>query len=328
MTSVTQFAQHLLKLDPQRTPARQCLYNYLKHILDPIEPFTPSVIEDFYRRALTLDYWHQNAKELGTAVRNDLNSYLFQFPVEKDLSWDQIRHADELQVIPIHRESDFLQILERAEKSRLQDGDRLKLIPTGQGHVLSIVLSSVGTLEVKSYPLKSVLSGATLKPLSAVSHLFYNSKLELMPHVKQILEGSLLTVISFSMEEDGVHGVISRGHTFQKFETFIRAHLSDHFDLFNQLKRLERFYVDPQSDPFYREIINQLEQANLNLKNPTPLQLQTAEKILRKGQSALKNAFPGDRLLQLLVTHLDLGLTQAQNGKTKNLPSPTEQIPR
>jgi hypothetical protein len=332
MTSVTQFAQHLLKLDPHRTPARQCLYHYLKHILDPIEPFTPSVIDDFYKRTLNLEYWHQNAKELGHCVRNDLASYLSQFPAEKDLEWELIRHADELQVINIQREKDLSLILQKAEHERLQASDRLRLIPTGQGNILSAVLSSVGTLEVRSYSLKAYISGATLKPLNPVSHLFYNSKLELMPHVKQTLEGSLLTVISFSMEEDGVHGIISRGHTFQKFETFIQARVADHFDLFNQLKKLERFYVDPQSDPFYREtinnFINNLEQANLGMKNSTPLQLQMAEKILRKGQSALKNAFPGDRLLQLLVTHLDLGLAQAKNGKSKTNPRPTEQVPR
>lgn len=333
MTSVTQFAQHLMKLDPHRTPARQCLYNYLKHILDPIEPFTPSVIEDFYKRVLHLDFWHQNSKELGQAVRTDLNSYLHQFPIEKDLGWDSIRHADELQVLSIHREKDFLQILQETENSRLRQGDRLKLISTGMGSILSLVLSQVGTLEVRVYPFKAYISGSSLMPLNPVSHLFYNSKMELMPHVRQTLEGSLLTVVSFSIEDDGVHGIVSRGHCFQKFETFIRSKLSDHFDLFNQLKKMERFYIDPQSDPFYRELVNQLEQANLGMKHPTPLQLQMAEKILRKAQSALKNAFPGDRLLQLLVTHLEIGITQARNqadhGKAKAAKSsPTEQVPR
>ncbi len=317
MTSVTQFAQHLMKLDPHRTPARQCLYNYLKHILDPIEPFTPQVIEDFYKRALHLDFWHQNAKDLGIAVKSDLNSYLNQFPVEKELRWDSIRHADEMQVLTIQQEKDFLKILEASEQSRLHEGDRLRLLPTGSGSILSLVLSQVGTLEARLYPPKAFIQNALLKPLGPVSHLYYNSKLELMPHVRQTIEGSLLTVISFSIEEDGVHGIISRGHAFQKFETFIQSRLADHFDLFNQLKKLERFYVDPQSDPYYRDLINQLEQVNLSMKHPTHLQLQMAEKILRKAQSALKNAFPGDRLLQLLVTHLELGIAQGNNGKTK-----------
>ncbi|NCN40085.1 hypothetical protein GW916_02440 [bacterium] len=328
MTSVTQFAQHLMKLDPHRTPTRQCLYNYLKHILDPIEPFTPSVIEDFYQRCLHLDYWRQNARELGEHVRKDLASYFHQQPEAKDLDWDQIRHADEIQVLSIHKESDFLQILEASENKRLQKGDRLKLMPTGNHSILSMVLSEVGTLEVRVYPFMAFISGAQLSPLGPTSHLFYNSKLELMPHVRQTLEGSLLTVICFSLEEDGIHGVISRGHAFQKFESFIKSKTSDHFDLFSQLKKLERFFIDPQSDPYYREIISALEQSCLRIKAPTPLSLQMGEKNLRKGQSALKNAFPGDRLLKLLVTHLDLGLQQAKYGKTDSKTPPTEQIPR
>ena len=323
MTSVTQFAQHLMKLDPQRTPARQCLFNYLKHILDPIEPFTPSVLDDFYKRALQLEFWHQNSKDLGQSVRNDLNSYLQQYPAEKELDWASIRHADETQVLHITQDKDFLNILTESETLRLQENDRLKIVNMGSGNYMSLVLSAVGTLEVSVFQSKAYISGSNLRPMSPISHLYYNSRLELMPHVKQTLDGSLLTVISFSIEDDGVHGVISRGHAFQKFETFIHGKLSDHFDLFNQLKKIERFYVDPQSDPYYRELINQLEQANLSMKNPTPLQRQMAEKILRKGQSALKNAFPGDRLLQLLITHLDLGLA---HGKANN--SQTEQIPR
>ena len=111
MTSVTQFAQHLMRLDPHRSPARQCLFNYLKHIIDPIEPFTPQVIEDFYNRALHLDFWRQNHKELGQSVKKDLASYFNQEPESKDLDWDHIRHADEIQVLNIHNEKDFLKIL-------------------------------------------------------------------------------------------------------------------------------------------------------------------------------------------------------------------------
>lgn len=324
MTSVTQFAQHLMKLDPHRTPARQCFYNYLKHILDPIEPFTPSVLDDFYKRALQLDFWHQNAKDLGKSIKADLQLYLDQNPAEKDLGWNRVKHADEFQVITIHQERDFFKILELSEKSRLQEADRLKLISMGGQQVLSLVLSQVGAIEVRVYSQKAYISGAQLKPLGPVSQLFYNSRLELMPHVKQTLAGSLLTILSFSAEEDGIHGVVSRGHCFQKFETFIHSKISDHFDLFNQIKKIERFFVDPQSDPYYRDLISQLEKINLGLKHPTPIQLQMAEKILRKAQSALKNAFPGDRLLQLLVTHLDLGIAQAKNGKTNS--SSTEQI--
>lgn len=324
MTSVTQFAQHLMRLDPHRSPARQCLFNYLKHIIDPIEPFTPQVIEDFYNRALHLDFWRQNHKELGQSVKKDLASYFNQEPESKDLDWDHIRHADEIQVLNIHNEKDFLKILAEDENSKLQSGDRLKLIPTGSHQILSMILSEVGTLEVKLYPLIASISGARLKPLGPISHLYYNSKMELMPHVRQTLEGSLLTVISFSLEEDGLHGVVSRGHGFQKFETFIKSKPSDHYDLFNQLKKLERFYINPQSDPYYREIVSALEQSSLRLKTPSPMILQMAEKNLLKGQSALKNAFPGDRLLKLLVTHLDLGLQQAKYGKAKS--HSTEQV--
>lgn len=326
MTSVTQFAQHLMKLDPNRTVARQCLYNYLRHVLDPIEPMTPTVIHDFYSRVLHFEYWIQNANVLGEAVEKDLQSYLNSQPEVRDLEWGKIRHAHQIQTLLIQKEEDFGAILSKFERARIAPEDQVKFIRMSTHETLSLVLSTVGTLEVRVYPHRARVQGSDLEPLAPTSHLFYNSRVELIPHVKQVVEGSLLTLIAFSVEEDGVHGVVSRGHSFQKFETFMTSSANDHFDLFNQIKKIERHFVDPQSDPYYRELVSQLERMNLSLANPTPLQLQNAEKTLRKGQSALKNAFPGDRLLQLLVTHLDYGISQAKNGKAKH--DSSQQIPR
>ncbi len=47
-----------------------------------------------------------------------------------------------------------------------------------------------------------------------------------------------------------------------------------------------------------------------------------AEKLLEKASLALRSAFPNDRLLQLLVTHLDYGIRQAHSQKSVKTRSP------
>jgi hypothetical protein len=180
-----------------------------------------------------------------------------------------------------------------------------------------------GGMEVKLYPAKALIWGARLRPVAPVSQLFYSSTIELIPHVHQILEGSLLTTHRFELTSEGVQGLVTRGANFQKFETFIRAQMTETQDLFYSLKKLERHFINFQSDPYYQEIIGRLERAN-RLVNQSSLDgLNEAERALNKGRSALRNIFPNDRLLTLLVTHLEYGISE-RRPQLQPQPSPPQ----
>lgn len=313
MNSVTQFAQYLLRLDPQKTPARLALFNYCKHILEPTAPFMPETIEGFYARALNYEYWQNNNQSLAQSVREDLESFLKQTKTD-DLEWRNIRHADHIQVVPLLLFHDFEAAITNVESVRQKSGEKLKLIKISDQEIASFLLSSVGTLEVRVFAPRAMILGHQLHPLAPITHLHYSNNLELMPHVRQILQGSLATTISFYRDENGLNGMITRGHTMQKFETFMRVRGSENIDLFYGLKRLERNFINPQSDPYYLEIVQSMERAARGLQNSNgrDLNLQMAEKASQKGSLALKSAFPNDRLLQLLVTHLEHGIRQAR----------------
>lgn len=320
MTPVSQFAQYLLKLDPKINQARLTLYNFLKHVMDPTLPFSPAVIQAFYARVLQFDHWQSDSQNLSDTIRSDVHSYLRQFATENELAaWTKLRHPDTLQVVPIKVFQDLEELVETEHAARLKSGDKLKLIALSETNVLALLLSVSGNLEAKVYPNMAIVWGAKLRLVAPVTQLHYSSDLELVPHVKQILEGSLLTTHCFHIDYEGVHGLITRGATFQKFETFIRAKLPDTQDLFNSLKKLERHFIDPQSDPYYQEMVSKLERANRLLGNPHPDNIETAERALNKGRICLKNAFPNDRLLTLLVTHLDYGISQVRTqGPTRS----------
>jgi hypothetical protein len=119
-----------------------------------------------------------------------------------------------------------------------------------------------------------------------------------------------LTTHSFYVDVDGAHGMIVRGHTFQKFETFIRASLVETPELFTALKKIERHFIEAQSDPYYQELVTRLERANQMVAQANAEGLLKAERALNRGRMSLKSIFPNDRLLSLLVTHLDYGISQ------------------
>lgn len=313
MNSVTQFAQFLLRLDPQKTLARQSLFNYCKHVLEPTEPFLPETIEGFYARALSYEYWQNNSQSLAQNVREDLAAYLKQTKTDEN-EWKHIRHADEIQVVSIQHAGDFEATITNVESSRQKSGEKVKIVRISEHEIASLMLSAVGTLEVRVYGPKAIVRGHRLIPVAPIAHLHYSNNLELMPHVRHLLQGSLASTISFYRDENGLNGIITRSHTFQKFETFMRVRGSENVDLFYGLKRIERSFINPQSDPFYQEIVQAMERSARALQsgNGRDSAVQMAEKALQKGSLALKSAFPNDRLLQLLVTHLDHAIRQAR----------------
>jgi hypothetical protein len=327
MASVSQFAQYLLKLDPQRNPARLTLFNFLKHVMEPTLPFSPAVIQAFYARILQFDHWQNDSQNLSDTVRADIMSFIKQTPLEKEAAmWAQIRHPDTLQVVTLKLFQDLADLAESEHAARQKSGENIRLLKLSDNQLMVAVLAPTGNLEVKVYPNLALVWGPRLRLMAPVSHLHYSPALELMPHSRQILAGSLLTTHCFHVDHEGVHGLIVRGYSLQKFETFIRAKMSETQDLFNSLKKLERHFIDPQSDPDYQDMVSRLERANRLLNNPTPDNLATAERALNKGRLYLKNAFPNDRLLGLLITHLDYGISQrqAQRNEGRRIDGPTQ----
>jgi hypothetical protein len=317
MTSVTQFAQYLLKLDPQRLPARLALYNYLKQIMEPTLPFTPGVIQTFYGRVLQFDFWQRESAALSATIRADIASFIKNQPMENDPSWGLIRHPDTLQVIRLTQAEDLEDIVDCEHAARRKSGDKVKLLRISDSQMMVLIMPQDGGLEVKVYPASALVWGARLRLMTPTSHLQYTSNLELVPHVRQVVEGTLLTTLCFHVDQEGVHGLVTRGHTFQKFETFIRAKMTETQDLFFSLKRLEKHFINAQSDPFYQEVVAHLEKAHKNLAHPNPDTIMAADKALTKGRLVLRNVFPNDRLLQILVTHLEYGITQTRSNNEK-----------
>ncbi len=202
--------------------------------MEPNLPFSPAVIQAFYARVLQFDHWQSSARTPRRDRKADLQGFLNIHALDKEIEvWQHLRHPRHLANRPTEtprRPPRF--VLKPNTQHPTKVGDTVKWVRISDNQILVLVLSPAGSLEAKVYSNMHSLGARALRLTAPVTQLYYSSDLELMPHVRQVLEGTLLTTHCFHVDTEGVHGLITRGYTFQKFETFIRARLQDTQDLF------------------------------------------------------------------------------------------------
>lgn len=309
MASVTQLAQFLLTLNPQAHVARLSFYHWVKNFLDLNAELKASMIDEFYSHALLNSYWQTHQKLLGETVAHDLSL----FGHSQELSFDPkgVRHSHQFQIVELSHAQDSLAAITRYFEDR-EPGRKVKILPINPQKILTIQATSHHGLIVQVFSQIMMVNGAHLQPISPLSDLRYDPHLELIPGAVQILQTGHSNWSRFQLDEDGCHGLSVTGYTFQKTEAFLGKNISHYPELYYGLKQLERFYIDLNSDPLYQELISLLERA-LNMAGTThPEAYNLANTALKKGRLALKNIFPNDKLLRLLITNLEYRITGGQ----------------
>lgn len=306
MASVTQLAQFLLKLNPQENVARLSFYHWIKNFLDLNSELQPQMIERFYDHALLTPYWQNNPKVLGESVHNDLLAFGHSHPIGFEVG--KIRHCNTWQTVEIAEGQDFFHILkEKLEKEN--PGGKYKFVALSPNQILQVQVTANNGLEVCLYSNRMKVNGSLLTPLAPLTHLKYTSRLDLVPGVTQILQTSHLTWSRFQVEDGYCQGLLLKGYTFQKAEAFMGKPVNQYPELYYALKQTERHYVDLKSDPLYQELVCLLEKANSMAASHHPEATRFTEIALQKGRLALRNIFPNDKLLNLLVTNLEYRIT-------------------
>ncbi len=316
MIGVTQLAQYLLKLDPPKDPGRLAFYHYLKNWNRPADPVGPQMVEEFLERCLGYDFWNQSPKALTECVLMDLQGFLKPPIATWDLNF--LKKWFSPQTVNIENYDDFKEIVLNEMESTKKAGDQFKIIQINEKTLMSLRLEASGGLVVKTFKNLVRIEGGRLKLLAPFTHLRYGPGLELSPLERQVLEGPLLSTFVFEMGERGATGLLSRGHSFQKMESFSAQNLNQNPELFYALKRVERHFVQPQSDPFYQELINLLEKAYHQINTGNLDAVPLAEVALQKGKLALRNIFPNDKLLLLLVSNIEYWLTSQSTSSARS----------
>lgn len=307
MANVTQISQYLFRKDPQKTLVRLSFYHFLKNASESSKIVNFQFFQEFVERCFNFPYWQERQTQFQQEF-TPLIQELQELP-GIEISEEQKSILNNLQVISIRTSREF-EIILKTHLKELSALEQHKLIITESNHFLALSLLSSGGIKVRLFqPICRVINGK-LVPIDSISELEYTSYMELMPGQNQRLQVNELKTAQFFMEDGICHGKMIQGYHFQNGGTVETQSLGAVPELYHGIKALERYFINPSSDPFYRELVDQLEKVYHLLNENNSVGLQMAPPLLKKGKEALRNIFQKDKLLLLLVNNIDYMLNR------------------
>lgn len=302
----------LLKLmsdmNPQQTPARLALFNWLKSFAQPDDALSKELFELFFCDCLVFTHWVSNKIQLGKEVRfllDNLNSFYQQ---KFDVS--SVRFPEDTQIIDLEHNRDVQESLTCYLNQVTGSEDRFRLINDAGKGFIAIVLRADRSLEVRSFDRKFTLRGGILEPLRTNMILTYSAGLELSPIHQQRLELAPSLTAQFVVDGGRVRGSCLRGFVFQRFLEFKGEALKELPRLDMPLRRLEQFFIDPRTDTEYQELTRRLERTRALAQAGDAEAFKWGPALLVQAETALEQVYVGDRLLGLLVRDLRYTLEQ------------------
>ncbi|MBK9323989.1 MAG: hypothetical protein IPM97_13770 [Bdellovibrionaceae bacterium] len=302
MLKVAQLIRFVAGLNPQNTPAKLSFSNFLRGFPNPEDPLTPELIELFFIYCIDYPHWAANKNQLGTEVQYLLENFNNFYQQDFDLS--KIRFPQTMQLLEIERIQDLEEVLSVYLKRIYSESDKVRLINDQNKRMIAVILHEDKSVTVRVFDKKFTFRGGHLEPLRHDLALYYNSSLELSPDHKQKIEVAPYIVAEFQVKDDKVNGALLRGYVYQKLMEFKGDSLREQSRLLIPIKRLEQFFVDRRTDPYYQDLINQLERTLSLIQQGDSEALNWSAMILTQAESALENIFTGDKLLTLLVRDL------------------------
>ena len=266
MMTVAQLTQYFLSLDPRQNPARLAFYHFLKNLLPLDQTFHPEMIDLFYDRALSLQHWQINSSTLGPMIKSDLEAIASRHSLGFDIQ--QVVHSHEMQVINIEQTRDFAALLAKDIEKKEKNGEKVKTFRIGAQianrpqDVLFVRLQKNGRLIAEVRQNTALLVDGELQLVRPHSRLCYTPELDFEPDVDQLLTTSLLKTARFRATGlDGriMKGSFIQGASFHRTETFENP-LNRVPELLQAVKNIERYFINPVTDPYYQKMMDNFEQ--------------------------------------------------------------------
>ncbi|MFZ4402845.1 MAG: hypothetical protein ACOYOK_01975, partial [Pseudobdellovibrionaceae bacterium] len=251
MLKVGQLLKFISDLNPQNTPTRLSFFNFLKGFADPEEPLTAELITLFFNSCLDYPHWASNKVQLGNEVQFLLENFNNYYQRKFDLSL--IQFPQNIQLIEIESFSDLIDATNCYLKTQYSPEDKIKILSDQNKRVVAIVLKADRNLEVRTFDRKFIINQGALQPLRKDLVLYYNAQLELSSSHLHKVELAPYITAQFRINGDKVSGSILRGYVYQKLHEMKNESLKEQTRLLFPIKRLEQFFVDRRTDPYYQD---------------------------------------------------------------------------
>ena len=303
--------RHRDQLQSERINFSYALYSYLEQTsfkqANMNKVTDEKLLLDFVFLCLSLVYWRERQKDFFSRVK------MFLEPLKELLDFDTnfCQRLYNLQVCTIDSQNTLYEIVKRQAMGSLGSGEKLRILPDGKKCVISLILSSDGILSVRSYLPYGVIYDGQIWPLSDGTHLKYSPEMDLLTDHLHILNKSQNDFYFIRKTKDtfaitGVSGVTFAPNSFDQVKT-----LENHNQMYYHLKRLEQFFIDRSTDPYYRDLVHLLETQVQDLSRNSQ-GVSESIKVYEKVWSIFDRVFRDDKLLSLLLRQLSDKIEQVR----------------
>ncbi len=300
MLKVGDLIKHLSD-NPQSSPVQATLLNYFLHLTDEDDLITSELLESFFATCLDYAHWQQNRASLGQEIRELLEGHL---------DFSTVKWPENMQVIELENLSDLTDAIQVYLNSICKKGEKYRLIIEPDKKILAIILNADQSVTVRSFDKKMMIRHGHLEPMKKDFALHYTSDLELDPVQIQKLEIAPFVTAQFQAGAERLKGALVRGYTCQKFFDLDSENIASYPKLFFAIKRVEKNFINRQTDPYYQQVVSALEKTIEYVRLGDEEAIEGSMDILAQAQNALEYVFTGDKLLSLLIRDLQHTLSQ------------------
>lgn len=306
MATLHQFKTYL----KQRTSGEMIplLLNYI-HCFYPLtgQDFKAQIIENFYLSLLHSLHYRSIHTSASHTLLDEIQPFFRKHLIEAEFM--EIKAILPPQIVPIEKSQDRLSALEIWHKKHNSPQDSIHVMPIhNEDSMLVLALKPDGRLRIFVHGPAFILRQGELTPLSPLSRLLYNRQFELEHSKNQIIFYPPDRFCCFEIHSFRTECRTYNIKDFSKIKSMAVKNIKDDEDLFFHIKKIEHYYIKPKSDSFYKDLIQSLQSCYQLLIANHPQAVDSAKKHIPSARRALRDFYPGDRLLLLLIANIEFRL--------------------
>lgn len=308
MATVGDFVKFLNAPQFQLSPITLTIKNYFQFLFRAEEELTASHVQSFFDHAMSYPHWQQHKREFSEDCYNLMTAFASEHPPGAgDANFlSEIDWPEQIEVMDVTRTPTALEVLHNfwTHRYRKKEG-QFRVFEMGDGRFATVILHADHRVSVHQCNSQFLIRNGNLEPIQRNLVIHYTADLDLDPSAFHTLEVGPYVLCRFQANQGAVQGHIVRGYVFQNLQNLQGARIESHPRLFFALKRLETLFIRKESDPFYANLIENLERLVHWMRLGEPVNTVEVHEQYLRGQTALEEVFRGDKMLILLLRDLE-----------------------
>lgn len=293
-------------------------HNYLQHhlgqqvdlndeSLSDLESFentwTSDLLQRFFDSTMLYPHWVQNRNILSKDIRSSLQEV--QNSIEYPLGLDSVTWPDQIQIFEVDTRKNCSDLISAYLHNQYKKtGSKFRLISDQDKYYYALVLNSDRSLHIRQFDKKFRVREGFLEPLRTHLGILFDPDLEIVTQQVHELEIAPFVTCRFAIKEGALDATLSRGYLFQRFHQIKSGQLESYPRLFWLIKKIESFFLKPETNPFYAQITHELERTSHLIRIGDAPNFEKVTDLQVRAQNALEHVFQSDKVLKLLLRDL------------------------